>query len=505
LPVPTIAGNNNPCSGLTSVYTTQAGMTGYNWTVSAGGSIASGSGTNAITVLWNTAGAQTVSVTYTNANGCTNTVPGSYAITVKQGPAPTISGPTVMCVNSGYYTYTTQAGMTGYTWTITSGGTIVAGGTTNTVTVNWTVSGAQNIGVNYTNTNGCAAASPASFAVMVTAVPSPAGPISGPTSVCEGSTNNVYSVATIPNAHVYIWTVPTGATIVSGMYTNTITVSFALNAPNGNITVYANSTCGNGAVSPPFAVTVNNTPDAASAIVGPTALCQGSTGIGYSVPAISGATGYNWTLPSGATITAGNNTNSITVDFAMSAASGPITVAGTNDCGAGTASPALNLTIVVTPQTPVITHSGDLLTSDAPAGNQWYLDGVMIPGATDQTYLATAPGTYWVVVTLNGCSSAASNEIALLVGINTIQGPGISIYPVPNDGSFKLSITSATKQVYTVNVLNNLGIMVYEQKDIVVTGTVENTIDLRPIPSGTYTVIIRNNENQVIRKIIVNK
>lgn len=42
----------------------------YLWTVSAGGSIQSGQGTSEITVLWSTAGAQTVTVQMTDANGC---------------------------------------------------------------------------------------------------------------------------------------------------------------------------------------------------------------------------------------------------------------------------------------------------------------------------------------------------------------------------------------------------------------------------------------------------
>ena len=55
-----------------NVYTTQSGMTGYTWAVSSGGTITSGQGTNTVTVTWNTAGTQTVSVTYTNSSitGC---------------------------------------------------------------------------------------------------------------------------------------------------------------------------------------------------------------------------------------------------------------------------------------------------------------------------------------------------------------------------------------------------------------------------------------------------
>jgi hypothetical protein len=506
LPVPVITGNANPCSGLPTVYTTQAGMSGYGWSCSAGGTNISGQGTNTATFVWIGTGAQSVCVIFTNTNGCTNSTPSCYAVNVKQGPSPTISGTNNLCVNSGYYNYTTEAGMTGYTWNISSGGVIISGGTTNIITVNWTATGSQTISVNYTNTNACAAPSPFSFPVNVTALPGPAGPISGPSNVCEGGTNYIYSVAVIPNTHSYIWSVPTGATIAGGQYSNSITVDFAMGAPSGNITVYGNSMCGNGPTSPPLPVTVNLVPAAAGAILGPNTLCQGVTGIGYNVPAITGATGYVWTLPAGAAITSGANTNNITVDFSMSAVSGNIAVYGTNNCGNGTVSPSFTLTMLITPQTPVITNVGPILTSDAPAGNQWYYQGTMIPGATNQSYTATQDGLYWVVVTLNGCPSAPSNEINIVeIGINPNQGSGISVYPVPNDGRFTISITSASTESFTLSVVNNLGVEVYLQKDVSVAGTIDKVIDLRPIPSGIYTLIIRNSENQVVRKIIVNK
>ena len=506
LPVPVITGNANPCTALPTVYSAQTGMSAYNWTVSAGGSITGGGGTSSITVVWTTTGAQTVSLVFTSQNGCTNTIPTSYGVTVKQGPSPTISGSNNLCVNSGYYNYTTQAGMTGYTWNISSGGTIISGGTTNTLTVNWIASGSQSVSVNYSNSNGCAAPSPTTYSVNVTDLPGPAGSISGPASVCEGGTGYVYTVATIPNTHSYIWTLPTGATIVTGLYTNSITVNYALGASSGNITVYGNSSCGNGAASPPFPVTVTLLPVAAGTIIGPTTLCQGATGIGYTVPAITNATGYTWTFPAGASIVGGANTNSVTVDFSMFAVSGNITVYGTNNCGNGTVSPSLALTMLITPQTPIITNIGTILTSDAPAGNQWYYQGNIIPGATSQTDTATQNGIYWDVVTLNGCSSAPSNQIDIFqVGINPDQGSAISVYPVPNDGLFTLSITRASTGSYTLSVLDNLGVEVYFQKVVSVIGTINKVIDLRPIPSGLYTLIIRNNDNQVVRKILVNK
>jgi len=91
--VPLISGPTTICQNSTgNTYTTDAGMSNYQWVVSAGGTITAGTGTNTITVTWNSFGAQTVSVNYTKA-GCTAEVPTVKNINVIESPTPVISGP----------------------------------------------------------------------------------------------------------------------------------------------------------------------------------------------------------------------------------------------------------------------------------------------------------------------------------------------------------------------------------------------------------------------------
>ena len=92
----------------------------------------------------------------------------------------------------------------------------------------------------------------------------------------------------------------------------------------------------------------------AGTITGATSVCQGQTSVAYSVPAIANATGYVWTLPSGATIASGNNTNAITVNYSTTASSGNISVYGTNGCGNSIASPDFAVTV----NSCVVTVSG---------------------------------------------------------------------------------------------------------------------------------------------------
>jgi hypothetical protein len=55
------------------------------------------------------------------------------------------------------------------------------------------------------------------------------------------------------------------------------------------------------------------------------------------------------------------------------------------------------------------------LTSSSASGNQWFLNGNPIGGATNQTYSATASGNYTATVTSLGCTSPASNTISVTV------------------------------------------------------------------------------------------
>lgn len=263
LPVPTISGAATACAGSTgNVYTTQAGMTSYIWTVSPGGTVTSGgtSTDNSVTVTWNSAGAQSVSVNYTNSNGCTGSVPVVRNVTVNTLPIPTITGQTSLCINSGYYNYTTEAGMLNYAWTVSPGGLILYGAGTNQVQIFWINSGLQTISVTYTNGAGCNPLMPAVLNIMVNPLPGAAGTITGIHAVCAETNGVAYSVAPIPYTTTYVWTLPPNATIASGFGMNSITVDFAANASSGDIIVYGNNLCGNGSGSPAFYVNVTPIP-----------------------------------------------------------------------------------------------------------------------------------------------------------------------------------------------------------------------------------------------------
>ena len=171
---PTITGNASVCIGANGIlYSTEAGNTGYTWTISAGGTIAVDAG-NSIVVNWNTAGAQWVKVNYLNANGCAAVLPTKYDVTVNPLPTPVLTGLTSFCAGFAGVVYTTDPGMTNYSWSVSPGGTNTLGGisTSNSITITWNAVGAQWVKVNYTNANGCTASVPAIVDVTISSPPS---------------------------------------------------------------------------------------------------------------------------------------------------------------------------------------------------------------------------------------------------------------------------------------------------------------------------------------------
>jgi len=506
VPVPTITGPNTTCVVSTgNLYVTEPGMSNYQWSVSAGGAITAGTGTNSISVTWSGTGTQTVTVNYTNPAGCSAATPAIFNVSVGNMPAPTITGSTSLCVNSGYYTYTTEAGMTGYTWSISPGGSIISGLGTPELLVTWNSPGSQWVKVNYTNPGGCTGLVPTQLNVSVNPLPGAAGIITGLATLCPGTTGVVYQVAPVSNAVVYVWSLPPGATIVSGAGTNIITVDFNSTAQSGEITVAGNNLCGNGIVSPAFPLIIKPLPSPPGSINGFDHVCKPIDNLVYTIVPVTGADSYLWSVPPGAVIVAGSTTNTITVNYPDNAYSGSVVVHGINACGNG---PESSLQVVVAPVPPVpsIVQNADTLTSSATLGNQWYRNDTIIMGANTQKYIPVKSGDYFVRVNLNNCYSDSSGHIYFLMTmVGKIIGTHFVVYPVPNDGRFTITISSNTKRTFSLTIYDELGRIIWENAGLETMGKTEKEIDLGPVPAGLYSLILRNSEGSIFRKIIVNR
>ena len=354
-------------------------------------------------------------------NGTGSGDPATVRVENLPSAAGAINGSTTVCqsTNGVIYSIVSIPNATNYTWSVPSGAVIASGANTNSITVNYSAAAASgNISVFGTNTCGSGASS--SLFVTVSSLPAAAGSVSGPASVCQGQTGVVYSVAAIAGATDYLWDLPTGATITAGSNTNTITVSYSTTANSGVVRVRGNNSCGSGSWSPDLSVTVNPLPGNPGVIVGSSAVCQGQTGVTYSVPAIALANGYDWDLPSGASIISGANTNQITVNYSTTAVSGDIIVRGLNGCGAGQWSAAFAVTVSNLPITP-----GNITGSATVCQNQTGLVFSVAPIAYAATYEWTYPAGFTVAgaanqasITFNTSGTAVSGQIRVR-GINS--------------------------------------------------------------------------------------
>ncbi len=422
-----------------NVYSTQTGMNNYSWTVSAGGTITSGSGSSSITVTWNTAGPQTVTVSYLNTYWCSAPTSGVYTVNAYSHPVSTLSGPASMCVGSAGNVYTTEAGMSAYSWVVSAGGTITAGGnsSSNTVTVTWTTAGSKTVSVNYSNANGCTTTSTAVVPVTVNALPVPT--ITGPNAMCIGTAGNVYT--TQSGMSNYIWTVSPGGTVTAGgnSSSNTVTVTWNTTGAKTVTATYTNLNACVASSPASYAVTVNALP--IPVITGPSTMCAGTTGSVYVTQA--GMSNYSWSISGGGTIVAGGTSasNTVTVNW-VTPGSQSVHVNYTNANACTGAVPAgYNVTVN---SLPVPTLSGPAIVCSGAAANvyttqagmtaySWIVSpgGTITSGGTSAsnsvtvTWSSTGAKTVIVnYVNANSCTSA--NPAVFNVLVNTLPTPSIT-------------------------------------------------------------------------------
>jgi gliding motility-associated-like protein len=202
VPTPALVGVTGNCIAEQTTYSTAnvAGNT-YTWTVT-GGTVASGQGSNSITVTWGTSGAKTVSVEEDN---------GACKITASANvnPTPVITGATTACQNVAGTIYSTpnNAGNT-YNWVIT-GGTIDSGTGTNQISVTWTDATAGTLTLTETDPLACNTTT-AVFNVSIFAKPA-APTVTGDMNICAFTTGTSYEATytiTAPDAnYIYSWSI----------------------------------------------------------------------------------------------------------------------------------------------------------------------------------------------------------------------------------------------------------------------------------------------------------
>ncbi len=160
------------------------------------------------------------------------------------------------------------------------------------------------------------------------------------------------------------------------------------------------------------------------------------------------------------------------------------------------------VTVVINqaPAAPVITQNDDTLCSNYTTGNQWYLNGVAINGATSQCYTVLAPGNYYCVYTdTNGCDVQSNT----LIGMNDVNNwySSFNVSPNPTTDLINIELTASLVADYIIELFDVAGKKVFtvNQKN---TTVLSKKIDLSFLDKGSYNLVITTANGKVVKPII---
>ncbi len=517
---PSIVGSVNFCEAATESYSIQVdnapANTYYDWSVPAG-SVISGQGTSVIIVTFG-ASAGNVSVNViTDCGSVSRTVAvspmtcpfyaggdndgfdhePSCATDMNGGPVYSvtgISGSSSFCEfgNESFTAVTVNApANTYYEWTVPADATILSGQGTATILVAF---GDTNGDVGVTVITDCSVVTPALFPVTVTSClfysggdndgfshvqqcaslldGSPAlipGPITGSTAFCDFATETYSINPQGTNIETtYVWSVPAGATIISGQGTTTILVAFANNS--GNISVDVSNQCTTINVALPVASTpcifyaggdndghsvvqqCASNLDGGSVfipgpIVGVVSACNFSTET-YSIT-VAGSlptTVYNWSVPAGSTIVSGQGTTTILV--ALANTNGNISVDISNECE------TINVALPITLTNCIFYAGGDNDGHSVVLQCASNLDGgsVFIPGPVVGAASSCNFSTESYSITVAGALPTTVYSWSVPAGASIVSGQGTTAILVAFGNSSGNVSVNISNECETINV-----------------------------------------------------
>jgi PKD repeat protein len=215
-------------------------------------------------------------------------------------------------------------------------------------------------------------------------------------------------------------------------------------------------------------------------------------------------TQWAWTFPGGTPETS-TEQNPVVV-YAEEGVYG-VSLEATNMTGTGEITKDDYMDIAFTPDQPVISLVDFTLESSALEGNQWYMDGQIIEGATEQSYEPMTNGTYSVTATDGNCTSDFAEDYPVMwVGIaEQFNQQAIKVYPTPSKGNFTLEINTQTADVLSMKVYDAMKSVVYQQDNLQVNGSMKNQINLEQLPNGIYFIVLEGNTTHYFQKIIIQK
>ncbi len=330
-----------------------------------------------------------------------------------------------------------------------------------------------------------------------------------PEDVCPGESSQLTADATGGSGnYTYSWTsLPEGFTSdeQNPVVTPADTTKYVVAVNDGMFTVYDT-----------VIVNVKPLPMAPAIPGGEVVLCQDGDNTEYTTEGAMYAQSYMWAIdPADAgTITGTEMTGEVdwNANFSGEAL---ITVKGINECGEGDFSDALTVMINALPEvsfdlidTVCVYNEEFELTGGLPEGGEYsgtgVLDGMFYPetaGLGNHTITYTVTGE-------NGCENYAEQVINVseCIGIDEVfGGMKLNIFPNPNTGVFNLEISSLNAENLDITIYNNIGVLVYESRNLEIKGNYSSKIDLSDFSSGLYFINLSKDGDNYSEKIIIRK
>jgi autotransporter-associated beta strand protein len=189
-------------------------------------------------------------------------------------------------------------------------------------------------------------------------------------------------------------------------------------------------------------LTVNVYPSAAGSISGSSSVCQGQSGVSYTVGTISNAATYSWSYTgTGASIS--GTGNSVSISFSASATAGDLTVMGVNSCGNGSVSATFPVSVNPLPNAAGII-TGTTLVSQGQTNVGFSVGN--ISNATSYVWSYSGSGATisgsGSSITISFSGSASSGNVSVY-GQNSCGNGTASTFAVTVAGN-KVSISSGS-------------------------------------------------------------
>lgn len=154
---------------------------------------------------------------------------------------------------------------------------------------------------------------------------------------------------------------------------------------------------------------------------------------------------------------------------------------------------------------PEISQEENLLISSYAEGNQWYLDGTLIEGATEQNYTPTSSGSYTVQVSQGECQVFSEALQFTIAGVaDDLAVLGIQAYPNPTMKMLHISFDVKEAKEVRYTIYNQKGAKVDTGKitERNTGGTLNQKLDVQGLPTGMYTILLNDGKNSYTLRFI---